>query len=61
MFELFVLKDKSIARIYDTGDVFFYPNLKFWRKPRNKGGFYIWQLKTPEQAKSILNKLNILL
>ena len=61
MFELFVLKDKSIARIYDTGDVYFFPNLKIWRKPKFNGRFYVWEMKTPENAKSILNELNKLL
>lgn len=62
-FDIVLLKDKSIVRIYSDGIVFLFPNLKFWKKPSKKaengnGRFHLFQFKSKEQAKEIVTLLD---
>ena len=58
-FELVLLKDKSIARIYEDGMVLFYYNPKFWKKDRgSKVDFYILELCSKEKAKDIVTLID---
>lgn len=64
-FDLIILKDKSIVRIYNDGTTFLFPNLKYWYKPYKSvktgdGRYHRFEFNSKKQAKEIVTLLNIL-